>query len=76
MTRHKTYGDFPEQRGDWDMVETYAKKNSQFGCILCDKTHKKEDCKHKKNRNMTYKLYARDDDESDEALPTFTQYGI
>lgn len=34
----------------WLMVEEYAKKKSIFGCILCEKTHRKEDCEHKARR--------------------------
>lgn len=42
--------DYPEERKDWLMVEEYAKKKSIFGCILCDKTHRKEECEHKAKR--------------------------
>lgn len=42
--------DYPEERADWMMIEEYAKQKSIFGCILCDKTHKKEECEHKARR--------------------------
>jgi hypothetical protein len=32
------------------MIEEYAKKKSIFGCILCEKTHKKEHCEYKAKR--------------------------
>lgn len=51
--------DYPEERKDWLMVEEYAKKKSEFGCILCDKTHWKRDCEYKAKRTekMTYAEY-------------------
>lgn len=42
--------DYPEERKDWLMVEEYAKRKSIFGCILCDKTHRKEECEYKAKR--------------------------
>lgn len=42
--------DYPPNRPDWLMVEEYAKRKSIFGCILCEKTHRKEDCEHKARR--------------------------
>lgn len=42
--------DYPEERADWMMIEEYAKQKSIFGCILCDKTHRKEECEHKAKR--------------------------
>jgi hypothetical protein len=38
----------------WLMIEEYAKRNSIFGCILCDKTHRKETCEHKAKRTKAY----------------------
>lgn len=43
--------DYPEERPDWLMVEEYAKKKSIFGCILCDKTHRRQDCEYKAKRS-------------------------
>jgi hypothetical protein len=42
--------DYPEERPDWMMIEEYAKKKSEFGCILCDKTHSRRTCEHKAKR--------------------------
>lgn len=42
--------DYPDNRPDWLMIEEYAKQKSIFGCILCDKTHRKENCEHKAKR--------------------------
>lgn len=42
--------DYPEERKDWMMIEEYAKKKSEFGCILCDKTHSRWTCEHKAKR--------------------------
>lgn len=42
--------EYPEERIDWMMIGEYAKQKSIFGCILCDKTHKKEECEHKARR--------------------------
>jgi hypothetical protein len=36
-----------------DYPEEYARQKSIYGCILCDKTHRKEECEHKAKR--TYK---------------------
>jgi hypothetical protein len=38
------------EQQDWLMIEEYAKKKSIFGCILCEKTHKKEHCEYKAKR--------------------------
>jgi len=56
MTATKGKGpqsDYPEERSAWLMVEEYARQKSIYGCILCDKTHRKEECDHKAKR--TYK---------------------
>lgn len=45
--------DYPEDRADWLMIEEYAKRNSIFGCILCDKTHRRQDCEHKAKRTKS-----------------------
>lgn len=42
--------DYPEERSDWLMVKEYTRQKSIFGCILCDKTHRKEECEHKAKR--------------------------
>ena len=44
--------DYPEHRPDWNMVDEYARKKSIFGCILCEKTHKKEHCEYKAKRTV------------------------
>lgn len=44
--------DYPEERKDWMMIEEYAKQKSIFGCILCDKTHRYQDCEHKAKRTV------------------------
>lgn len=51
--------DYPEERHDWMMIEEYAKQKSEFGCILCDKTHSRRTCEHKAKRTekMTYAEY-------------------
>lgn len=45
--------DYPEERPDWLMVKEYAKQKSIFGCILCDKTHRRDQCEHKAKRSKT-----------------------
>jgi hypothetical protein len=48
---------YPEERPDWLMVEEYARKKSEFGCILCDKTHFARDCEHKAKRTAEKQYY-------------------
>ena len=48
---------YPEERPDWLMVEEYARKKSEFGCILCDKTHFAKDCEHKAKRTAEKRYY-------------------
>lgn len=50
MTAMKSKKEYPDHNPDWLMVDEYARKRSPFGCILCDKTHRKEDCEHKAKR--------------------------
>lgn len=52
MTATKFKLDYPDERPDWLMVDEYAKQKSIFGCILCDKTHRKEYCEHKAQRTV------------------------
>lgn len=49
--------DYPAHRTDWLMIEEYAKQKSIFGCILCEKTHRKEDCEHKAKRTKVREDY-------------------
>lgn len=42
--------DYPAHNPDWLMIAEYAKQKSQFGCILCDKTHSRHHCEHKAKR--------------------------
>jgi hypothetical protein len=52
------------------MIEEYARKKSEFGCILCDKTHFAKDCEHKARRTVhkepsyTSKVYQTEPDET------------
>ena len=50
MTAMKPKLDYPDNRPDWLMVDEYAKRKSIYGCILCDKTHRKEHCEYKARR--------------------------
>lgn len=63
MTATKPKLDYPEERPDWLMVEEYARQRSIYGCILCDKTHKKEDCEHKAKRTV-YRSVRREETQS------------
>jgi hypothetical protein len=62
--------DYPPARPDWLMIEEYARKKSEFGCILCDKTHFAKDCEHKGRRTVhkepsyTSKVYQTEPDET------------
>jgi|GWRWMinimDraft_13_1066021.scaffolds.fasta_scaffold04129_4 hypothetical protein len=62
--------DYPTARPDWLMIEEYARKKSEFGCILCDKTHFAKDCEHKARRTVhkepsyTSKVYQTEPDET------------
>jgi len=62
--------DYPPARPDWLMIEEYARKKSEFGCILCDKTHLAKDCEHKARRTVhkepsyTSKVYQTEPDET------------
>lgn len=42
--------DYPPQRPDHLLIEEYARQKSVYGCLLCDKTHRKEECEHKAKR--------------------------
>jgi hypothetical protein len=36
----------------WLMVDEYARKKSIYGCVLCEKTHRKEQCEYKAKRTV------------------------
>jgi hypothetical protein len=66
-TKAQVLSDYPKERADWLMAVHYANNKSEFGCVLCTKTHFTKDCPNrvtKEEPKQTYiKTYAETDDE-------------